>query len=254
MPPIALEVTEWDRVVYLRVPEPAAPGTAAARLAADLVAACARIDEREEPPIAVALVSSGSAFCALPPRTAADCDAAADAWAAAADALARVGPPTLAAISADALGPAWALALACDLRLAAAEARVGSPEVRWGRLAAAGVTQRLPRIAGPALALRLLLLGEVLAAPDALALGLLHRVAPAADLDAQREALLADLRAAAPIALGYAKEAVHQALDLPLPAGLRLEADLAALLQTTHDRAEGLTAYHQRRAPTFEAR
>jgi enoyl-CoA hydratase len=204
--------------------------------------------------VAVALVSEGAAFCAVPPRDAADCDAAANAWDRAADALARVGPPTLAVLAADALGPAWALALACDLRLAAREARVGSPEVRWGRLPAAGVTQRLPRLAGPGVALRLLLLGEVLGATDAHALGLVHRVAPAAALDATREELLGELRAAAPIALGYTKEAIHQALELPLPAGLRLEADLAALLQTTHDRVEGLTAYHQRRAPSFEAR
>src|SRR5262249_44333911 len=144
--------------------------------------------------------------------------------------------------------------LACDLRLAAAHVRLGSPEVRWGRIPAAGGTQRLARLVGPATALRLLLLGEMLAAPTALELGLVHRVVPAAELDAASEAMPGELAAGAPLALAYAKEAVQRAGDLPLPDGLRLEADLAALLQTTHDRAEGLAAFRERRAPRFEAR
>ncbi len=251
---MVLEVTEWDRVVYLRVPAPVALGADATRLAWALWDACTRIDEREEPPCAVAIIGQGAAFGVLPPRGAADCDAAESVWAEATAAVGRLGPPTVAVLGGDAIGPAWALALACDLRLAADTVRVGSPEVRWGRLPTAGVTQRLPRIAGQPTALRLLLLGEVLTAPEALGLGLLHRVVPAAALDAQQEDLLGALRAGAPIALGYAKEAVHQAADLPLPAGLRLEADLAALLQTTRDRAEGLAAFRERRAPRFDAR
>src|SRR5439155_16888879 len=110
-------------------------------------------------------------------------------------------------------------------------------------------TQRLARLVGPATALRLLLLGEVLTAPTALELGLVHRVVPAAELDAACEGMLGELSAGGPLALAYAKEAVHRAGDLPLTDGLRLEADLAALLQTTHDRAEGLAAFRERRAP-----
>src|SRR5207302_10501658 len=114
--------------------------------------------------------------------------------------------------------------------------------------------RRLRRLVGPAGALRLLRLGEVLDAPAAQAHGLLHRVVPATELDTAIEALLDGLRAAAPIALAYAKEAVHAAADTPLPAGLRLEADLATLLQTTADRAEGIAAFQARRAPRFEGR
>jgi len=249
-----LEIVERDRIVYLRVPTPAALGAESTRLAWVLADACAAIDEREQPPAGVALVSAGGAYCVAAPRGAADCDAAAPAWAVATGAVAGLGPPTVAAIGADAIGPAWELALACDLRLAAAQARLGSPEVRWGRLPAAGGTQRLTRAVGSAEALRLLLLAEVLPAPEALARGLVHRVAPAADLEAHLEALLEPLRASAPIALAYAKEAIHSAGQSPLALGLRLEADLAALLQTTTDRAEGLAAFRQRRRPRFEAR
>lgn len=249
-----LEQTERGRVVYLRVPRPVALGTASARLAGALVDACLAIAERPVPPAAVVLVGAGDAYCVRPPRDAADCDAATPAWAEATAAVARLAPPTVAAIGADALGPAWELALACDLRLAATTAQVGSPEIRWGRLPAAGGTQRLTRLVGPAEALRLLLLGDVLPASAAQARGLVHRVVPAAELNTALEALLDGLRAAAPIALAYAKEAVHAAVDTPLAAGLRLEADLAALLQTTADRAEGIAAFQARRAPRFEGR
>ncbi|MBI4492772.1 MAG: enoyl-CoA hydratase/isomerase family protein [Chloroflexi bacterium] len=249
-----LEVAERNQVVYLRVPEPVRLGEASTRLAWEITDACAQIEERDRPPAAVALISGGGAFCVVAPRSAADCDAADPAWAEATAALARLGPPVVAAVGGDAVGPAWELALACDLRLAAAEAHLGSPEVRWGRIPAAGGTQRLARALGPTAALRLLLLGEVLAAPAALELGLVHRLAPASELEARLEELLNGLRAGAPIALGYAKEAVHRAVDLPLADGLRLEADLAALLQTTRDRAEGIRAFLERRPPRFEAR
>ncbi|HZS03184.1 MAG TPA: enoyl-CoA hydratase-related protein [Chloroflexota bacterium] len=251
---MAVDVSERDGVVYLRVAAPAGIGPAAERLAWAIADACAAIDEREAPPVGVAIVGAGGAYCVLPPRSAAECDALGAAWAAATAAVGRLGPPTLAVIGGDAVGPAWELALACDLRIATDGARLGSPEVRWGRLPAAGGTQRLTRLAGPAVALRLLLLGEVLAAPEALGLGLVHRVGPAEGLEAAQEELLEALRAGAPIALGYAKEAVRQGLELPLAAGLRLEADLAALLQTTRDRAEGLAAFAARRAPRYEAR
>ena len=249
-----LEVSERERVVYVRVPEPVPIRDGSTRLAWELVDLCTQIEEREAPPVAVALVSGGGAFCLAPPRDAAECDAASGSWADATAAVARLGAPTLAVIGGDAIGPAWELALACDLHLAVVDARVGSPEVRWGRMPAAGGTQRLARLVGPAAALRLLLLGEVHAAPEALALGLLHRVAAAATLDASREELLDELRAGAPIAIAYVKEAVRQAGQLPLPDGLRLEADLATLLHTTGDRAEGIAAFLQRRPPRFDAR
>src|SRR3954452_18881553 len=247
-----LDQSERAGIVYLQVAAPVAAGSAVERLGWAFADACAALAEREVPPAGVALVGLGGAFCVQPPQSSADCDAVGPAWATATAAVARLGPPTVAVIGGAAIGPAWEMALACDLRIAAAGARVGSPEARWGRLPAAGGTQRLVRLGGPALALRLLLLGEMLAAPDALALGLVHRVAKADGLTAAQEALLDGLRASAPVALGYTKEAVRQGLELPLVAGLRLEADLAALLQTTDDRAEGLAAFRERRPPRYE--
>jgi enoyl-CoA hydratase/carnithine racemase len=249
-----LEVREQDRVVHLWVPKPARAGEPASRLARDLVQACQAIDEQETPPVGVALGSGGESFVLHQPGSADELDALSPAWAESVQAVARLGPPTVAVIGSAAIGPSWELALACDLRVAALEAKVGSPEVRLGRLPVAGGAQRLARLAGEATALRLLLLGEILEASAALDLGLLHRVAPRAELERCMDELLDELRAGAPIALAYAKEAVQRAADLPLADGLRLEADLSALLQTTQDRAEGLEAFRNHRPPRFEGR
>jgi enoyl-CoA hydratase/carnithine racemase len=110
------------------------------------------------------------------------------------------------------------------------------------------------RVASEAVALRLLLLGEVLPAPAALALGLIHRVAPAQELETTVEELLDAMRGSAPIALGYAREAVRSGADLALVDGLRLEADLAVLLQTTQDRFEGINSFLDKRSPRYEGR
>ena len=112
----------------------------------------------------------------------------------------------------------------------------------------------MARAVGRGAALRLLLLGETIGAEEALALGLIHRVAPSHELDACLEELLNALRLGAPLALSYTKEAIRDGMDLPLRGGLTLEADLAALLQTTEDRARGIRAFKERATPTFEGR
>src|SRR5207245_7894501 len=131
-------------------------------------------------------------------------------------AVAELPLATVAVLEGDVLGPAWEMALACDLRIAGHDARVGSPEVLSGGMPSAGGTQRLVRAVGPALALRLLLLGETLTAAEALDLGLLHRTAPVADLEACLQEVLDGLRSSAAIALAYVKEAVHSGLEVSL--------------------------------------
>jgi enoyl-CoA hydratase/carnithine racemase len=240
--------------VYLTLSEPVALGRESDRLAWQLVDACRAISEADEQPVGVALVGRGGAFFTAPPRSAADCDAASGAWRAATAALAGLGPPTVTAMQGEAAGPALELALAADLRVAAADAALGLPEVRFGRIPSAGGTQRLSRAVGQGTALRLLLLGEMMGAEEALALGLIHRVARSDALDACLEGLLDALRLGAPLALSFTKEAIRDGTDLPLRSGLTLEADLAALLQTTEDRARGISAFKERATPTFEGR
>jgi enoyl-CoA hydratase len=170
------------------------------------------------------------------------------------NAVAELAVPTVAVIDGGAIGAGLELALACDLRIASDRVRIGTPEVGWERIPSAGGTQHLVRAVGPTAALRLLLLGEILSAGEALELGLVHRTAPSSKISALAEPLVAELCAAAPIAAAYTKEATRMAMDVPLPQGLRLEADLAALLQTTADRAEGLAAFLSRGTPRFDGR
>jgi enoyl-CoA hydratase/carnithine racemase len=112
----------------------------------------------------------------------------------------------------------------------------------------------LARVASPSVATRLLLLGETFTGKPAMGAGLVHRCVPPEQLGAALDSLLEALRAAAPVALRYAKETVHSASELALPDGLRLEADLVALLQTTSDRAEGIEAFLAHRQPGFQGR
>jgi enoyl-CoA hydratase len=144
--------------------------------------------------------------------------------------------------------------MACDLRIAEDHIMLGSSEVGHDRMPMCGGTQRLARLVGPGRALEMLLLGQVVNAQTALHLGLVHQLSPSGAVETAAEEVLDVLRRAAPIALRYAKEAVRGGMDLPMADALRLEADLATLLQTTRDRAEGISAFLERRGPRFEGR
>ncbi len=171
-----------------------------------------------------------------------------------AQAVAALPMPVVAILNGDATGHGLELALAADLRIAADTAQLGAGRLVDDGFPYDGATQRLPRLVGPAMARELLLTGRILTAAEALAVGLVNRVAPAAQLDAAAAELTAQIAAAAPIASRYAKEAVAAAGDLTLAQGLRLEADLSIILQSTADRAEGLRSFAEQRAPRFSGR
>jgi enoyl-CoA hydratase/carnithine racemase len=169
--------------------------------------------------------------------------------------LAALPMPVIASINGDAMDHGLELALAADLRIASAEAKFGFTGLgQPGRFPADGGTQRLPRLVGPAWAMDLLLTGRVVPAAQALDIGLVNRVAPPEQLAQVGTDLAEQIAAAAPVAARYAKEAVADGLDLGLAQGLRLEADLNVLLQTTEDRAEGLKSFSEKRPPTFRGR
>lgn len=165
--------------------------------------------------------------------------------------LARLRKPSLAVIDGGAHGVGLELALACDLRIATDSATFALPQLASGEMPFLGGTQRLARVIGRARALDMLLTGRVIDAAQALAWGLVARVAPGDRLGGEVESLVGEIAAGAPLALALAKEAVAAAFDLPLAEGMRLEEDLYALLQTTHDRAEGVRAFLEHRTPRF---
>lgn len=172
------------------------------------------------------------------------------------DKLLRLFPkPTIAAINGDALGHGLELALACDLRLAVRGARLGLGHVLQGAMPWDGGTQRLPRLAPRALALEMVLTGRVIEAAEAWSAGLVLEPQPSrGELASQAEALAGKLASVAPIAARYVKEAARKGMEVPLEHGLRLEADLALLLHTSQDRAEGIRAFMEKRSPRFTGR
>ena len=166
--------------------------------------------------------------------------------------VAGVIVPVIAAINGDALDHGLELALGADLRVAAREARLGLTDLGHGAFPWDGGTQRLPRLAGPAWARDMILTGRIVEAPQALNIGLVNHVWEKDELLEQTRQLAASIVAGAPIAARYAKEAVQAGMDLTLPQGLRLEADLNILLHSTEDRIEGIRSFLERRPPEFQ--
>lgn len=167
-------------------------------------------------------------------------------------ALETLGKPVLACIRGFALGGGCELAMACTLRLAADDARLGQPEVKLGVLAGYGGTQRLPRLVGRGAALKILLTGEILTAGEALRIGLVDEVVPAGELMPRAEALALQIAANAPLAVRETLRAVNEGLDLPLESGLAREAALFGALCATADKAEGARAFLQKRAAVWK--
>jgi enoyl-CoA hydratase/carnithine racemase len=157
-------------------------------------------------------------------------------------ALATAPQVTIAAVRGYALGGGCELALAADIRLAGRSATFGLPEVTLGIMPGSGGTQRLPRVIGPARAKAMILSGRMVGADEALAIGLADRVVEDAEV---LDAAIADglEYARGPLALRYAKQAVDAAADLPVEAGLALEADLITRCFASGDGQRGLRSF-----------
>ncbi len=163
----------------------------------------------------------------------------------------EMGKPTIAAINGFALGGGCELAMACTFRIAADTARLGQPEVNLGIIPGYGGTQRLARLVGRDRALDLILTGRHVQASEALAIGLVTRVVPAAELVAEVTAFAQTLAAKAPVAMRYALDAVNRGLDVSLAEGAAIEAMLFGLVSATDDMREGTRAFVEKRKPTF---
>ena len=218
-----------------------------AAMAGELSGACAEVDAAAAVRLAVLTGARPGVFVG---GTALADEAERAAAAAAVMNLALVRKPTLAVIDGAAHGAELELALACDLRVAS-DGSTFALSLAGGEMPFLGGTQRLPRVIGRSRALDLLLTGRILTAPEALAWGLALRVVPAERLAEAVQDIASSIASGAPLAIALAKEAVAAAFDLPLAEGMRLEEDLYALLQTTGDRAEGVRAFLERRAPRF---
>ncbi|GAA2137600.1 enoyl-CoA hydratase/isomerase family protein [Streptomyces synnematoformans] len=158
-------------------------------------------------------------------------------------ALARVPKPVVAAVTGYALGGGCELALCADIRIAGENAKLGQPEILLGLIPGAGGTQRLARLLGPARAKDLIFTGRMVRADEALALGLVDRVVPDAEVYEQAHAWAARLARGPAIALRAAKESVDHGLEADLETGLALERSWFAGLFATEDREIGMRSF-----------
>jgi enoyl-CoA hydratase len=168
--------------------------------------------------------------------------------------LETLGKPVIAAINGFALGGGCELALACTLRIASRNAKLGQPEVKLGIIPGYGGSQRLPRLCGKGVAHELILTGEMISAEEALRIGLVNRVVESSDLLATAEAIAKKIIANAPLAVKYALEAVEHGMEMPQEEGLYLEATLFGLSCATQDMREGTRAFLEKRPAKFEGR
>ncbi len=197
----------------------------------------------------VQITGSADVFCAG--TAPADPDAVAVAEMAS-QSLGSLLVPVVAVLNGDALGAGLELALAADIRLADQGAKFGLMQVSEGAIPSGGGTQRLPRIVGRGKALGMILTAEVIDAGEACRVGLVNKVYPSGELAAAANDLSHKIASKGPIAARYSKEAINEGLDMTLTQGLRLEADLSFLLQTTSDRDEGIKAFMEKRTPEFK--
>jgi enoyl-CoA hydratase len=165
-----------------------------------------------------------------------------------------MGKPSIAAINGFALGGGCELALACTMRIASRNARIGQPEVKLGILPGYGGSQRLARLCGKGIAHEMILTGDMIGADEALRIGLLNRVTEPGELLATAESIARKIIANAPLAVKYSVEAIERGMEMPLQEGLFLEATLFGLCCATEDMREGTRAFLEKRPARFQGR
>jgi enoyl-CoA hydratase len=170
------------------------------------------------------------------------------------DLIEDLGKPVIACINGFALGGGCELAMACTMRLASENAKLGQPEVKLGVIPGYGGTQRLPRLVGKGIAMQMLLAGEMISAAEAHRIGLVNEITSAAELIPRAEAIAQKIIANAPLAVQYAMEAVNKGIEMTLQEGLYLEAVLFGVCCATEDKKEGTTAFLEKRPAQFKGK
>ena len=169
-------------------------------------------------------------------------------------AVAAITKPTIAAIRGYCVGGGLEFALACDMRVAAEDAKLGLAEVKRGLIPGAGGTQRLTRAVGITKALEMCLTGDTVSGSEGQRLGLVNAAVPAIQVLQAAEDLANRILKGAPMSVTFIKEAIKKGIELPLEEGLRLEADLSALIGMTEDSKEGPRAFAEKRAPVWKGK
>jgi len=162
--------------------------------------------------------------------------------------------PTLAAINGFALGGGLELVMACDLRIAAINAKLGQPEVSLGITPGFSGTQRLPRLVGVSKAKELIFTGKMIGSVEAEKIGLVNKVVEADYLMAETIEMAKSIIKNAPLAVKYSKVAIDRGLEIDKCSGIAVENELFAMCFATEDQKEGMRAYLEKRVPQFKGK
>lgn len=168
--------------------------------------------------------------------------------------IASMNAIVIAAVNGYALGGGCELAMSCDIRIAADTAMFGQPEINLGIIAGWGGTQRLTRLVGPGMSKLLNLTGDLINAEEALRIGLVERVVPAAELQSHVQELAAKIAGKAPLAIGAVKQAVNRGMDMALADGCMYEAALFGSMVGTADSKEGASAFLEKRKANWQGK
>ena len=242
---VSIDVT--DGVAVLRLDRPKM-NAISLQVQADLREAAAELTERDDVRAVVVwggerVFAAGNDVKEMAEVSYAEMVRIADSASSATTAIARIPKPVIAAVNGYALGGGCELALAADLRFAAEDAVFGQPEVLLGIIPGAGGTQRLSRLVGPSTAKDLIFTGRFVKADEALAIGLVDRVVPAADVYTEAVAWAKQFTGAASYALRAAKEAIDQGLEVDLATGLEIEKVRFAAVFGTEDARNGMGSF-----------
>jgi enoyl-CoA hydratase len=170
------------------------------------------------------------------------------------DEIANCPKPVIAMINGFCLGGGCEVAMACDIRVACASARLGQPEIKLGIIPGGGGTQRLPRLVGTGNAMRLVLTGELIDAGEAQRIGLVDDVVADDVLRSHTLTLAASIASHSPVALRLAKTGIRAASEMSMEAGLAFERELFITAFGSDDKREGVAAFLEKRPPSFKGR
>lgn len=165
-----------------------------------------------------------------------------------------LGKPVIAAINGFALGGGCELAMACDIRIASAKAKIGQPEVGLGITPGFSGTQRLPRLVGEGKAKELIFTAKAVTADEACRIGLVNKVVEPEELMNETLSMARTIAGNAPIAVKYSKEAINRGVQTDIDTAIAIENDLFALCFATEDQKEGMKAFMERRAAGWKNR
>jgi enoyl-CoA hydratase/carnithine racemase len=171
-----------------------------------------------------------------------------------APAIAAINKITMALVHGYVVGTGLLMSLACDVRIAAENARLGLSEIRLGFMAGSGGTQRMARLVGIPKALEICLSGELYDAQECYRIGLVNQLVPYDQLISAGEKMASSFLKGAPLALRYIKEAIYKGSEMTLEQGLRFESDLQSMVMQTEDAKEGPRAFVEKRSPVWKGR